>query len=445
MDIRRLLLVNFGFKVFVVAVCILLVRTHYLLSDMTVTGTSAKEAKDRFANTDYREVRAPFPWFEPAIAEQELREAVEKHVADINARNGDGLTGLIWAAKNNDMMRAQAILNAYPKLNLISDDMYRRTALHWCCYNGDNRNAIELAHMLVDRGADVHVKDFEGATPLRLVARMDDINQNLDMVVFLAKHGARIGARDDRGQSLLHRLIVRRNQTYIRHYLDYLKTILNPVDLSDAANFAHRDKSYYLEELIDEAAKRRPDRLYTDRVSGYDEHGLRSLMQAVIRDDKQIVPRLLQNAAPTQDELLNDRSNDEFQVTALHIATMQQDVPWVELLLGAGADRFVQDAKGNTPLHLVAGMADGMVARNIVRVLLKGLDDPASLLNMRNAEGDTLAHRAIKLNNPDLIRFLADTYGQYIDHTLANNDNRDLMQLAQVLGRKDIEELLSGS
>jgi len=352
---------------------------------------------------------------------------------------------LIWAAKNNDITRARVILEAYPKLNLISDDMYRRAALHWSCYNGDNRNAINLTHMLVNRGADVHVRDFEGATPLRLVARMDDINQNLNMVVFLAKHGARIGARDDRGQSLLHRLIVRRNQTYIREYLERLKTILNPVDLSDAANFAHRDMSYYLEELIDEAAKRRPDRLFTDRVDGYDEHGLRSLMQAVIRDDKQIVPRLLQNASPTQHELLNDRSNDEFQFTALHIATMQQDVPWIELLLGAGADRFVQDAKGNTPLHLVAGMADAMVARNIARVLLKGIDDPTTLLNMRNNEGDTLTHRAIKLNNPDLVRFLADTYGQYIDHTLANNNNHDLIQLARALGRVDIEELLSGS
>jgi len=414
MNVRALLMANLCFKLFLVGLCLLLVRVHYMFSDS-------------------------FAWFRPAASEREVTDALERESADVNARNKDGLTGLILAAKNNDFNRAKAILDAYPKLNLTSDDMYRRTALHWACYNADKQETRELIRMLVERGADLHVTDYEGATPLRLLARLDDIDVNMDMVAFLAKHGADIGARDDRGMSLLHRKIFRRDQAYVRAYLDRLKTLLNRVDLADAARYAHSYMTDYLAQLIREAAARRPDVLGTDRIDWHDEHGLGTVSQAVIRDDELIAHRLFDNGVD-----VNDKSRDEFEFTALHIATMRQAVNWMQRLLKAGADRLMQDARGNTALHWVAGISNSPVARNLVHTLADDLKDPSAFLNMRNSDGDTVMHKAIRLDNRDLISFLAEQYGQYIDHTLENNDSQNLLQLAQALGRDEIAQVLVG-
>jgi len=290
---------------------------------------------------------------------------------------------------------------------------------------------------LIRAGANVHMTDYEKATPLRLVYRVNDINDNLDMIVFLAKHGARIGARDIRGESVLHREVFTYNLGYLPVYLERLKTLLNPVDLSDAAKFAKAQLAYDMAEELEKASRRRPDELGTDRINGYDEHGLNSLMQAVIRNDQDIVQRLLQNGIN-----IDDRSRDEFEYTALQIASMAQSIPWIQLLLDSGADPFVQDSYGNTALHRVAPVADTAQARDMVGVFLKKVKDPAQLLNARNNSGDTVVHWAIKLNNADLVSFLADTYGQFIDHTLENNDSQDLIQLARALGRDRIEQIL---
>ena len=104
-----------------------------------------------------------------------------------------------------------------------------------------------------------------------------------------------------------------------------------------------------------------------------------------------------------------------------------------------------ETASLDTPLHLVAGIANSSIARDVANTLLRGLDDPSALFNKQNNEGNTLMHRAIYLNNADMVRFLADTYGQYIDHTITNNDEKDLMGLARELSRQDIEQLLQGA
>ena len=76
MNVRALLMANLCFKLFLVGLCLLLVRVHYMFSDS-------------------------FAWFRPAASEREVTDALERESADVNARNKDGLTGLILAAGNS--------------------------------------------------------------------------------------------------------------------------------------------------------------------------------------------------------------------------------------------------------------------------------------------------------------------------------------------------------
>jgi len=58
---------------------------------------------------------------------------------------------------------------------------------------------IDLARLLIDRGANVNCRGEEGGTPLHEAAG----NGNLDLAKLLIEHGANINAKDDHGKTPL--------------------------------------------------------------------------------------------------------------------------------------------------------------------------------------------------------------------------------------------------
>ena len=82
---------------------------------------------------------------------------------DSNPKNSQGLTPLMYAAKNNNT----AIVNflTQRKIDLNEEDKHGMTILVHCLRKGGKED-IKMARKLVARGADVDWIDQNGNTPL---------------------------------------------------------------------------------------------------------------------------------------------------------------------------------------------------------------------------------------------------------------------------------------
>src|SRR5437016_4148763 len=78
-------------------------------------------------------------------------------------------TSIFDAAASGDMAQLSELLDRHPDLvNALGEQ--RRSPLHWAAVQGQ----VEAAELLLARGADVHVRDDWGATPLSCVGTYEE-------------------------------------------------------------------------------------------------------------------------------------------------------------------------------------------------------------------------------------------------------------------------------
>ena len=124
---------------------------------------------------------------------RQIRDALDAG-AEVDARDDDGRTALMWAARDNmDIDAIKALLDAGADVDARDDD--GRTALMWAARDNTDINAIEA---LLDAGADIDARDVGGRTALMWAAKC-----NSDKFVnALIDAGADIHMRDDEGRSI---------------------------------------------------------------------------------------------------------------------------------------------------------------------------------------------------------------------------------------------------
>ena len=96
-------------------------------------------------------------------------------------------------AKRNDIEGVQFFLNRHADVNSRTMDSFARTPLMVAVIEGH----IDLAELLIRRGAEVNTTDEFGYTPLHLAARRG----NSSLVELLVKNGADSSIQDDDGQT----------------------------------------------------------------------------------------------------------------------------------------------------------------------------------------------------------------------------------------------------
>ncbi|KIW34753.1 uncharacterized protein PV07_01511 [Cladophialophora immunda] len=122
----------------------------------------------------------------------------ENHAFEtIDARDTQGCTPLIWAAKNGHADAARCLISHGADVN--SFDLERHSSLWWA----SNYGHLGVAQILMQHGADADLQDETGRTALFCPA------ENFDeaMVDFLLSQGANPNLRDHQGRSLLYFLI----------------------------------------------------------------------------------------------------------------------------------------------------------------------------------------------------------------------------------------------
>lgn len=194
------------------------------------------------------------------------------------------------------------------------------TALHLVVYQGNKH----VAKLLLDRGADVAARSVSGYTALRCAAA----SGRKEVVELLLERGADIAASDMDGSTALH----------------------------NAAFRGHRD---VVELLLDRGAD----------IMASDIDGSTALYDAAASGRKEVVEVLLDRGA-------NITAQNEYGNTVLHGAASRGRGETVKLLLERGADATTQNNEGDTALHKAALHGHKEV------VLL--LSDPGSIISVLN-------------------------------------------------------------
>ena len=118
-----------------------------------------------------------------------LRELVE-HGADINLRGYMGRTALMWAALDDRPDIALYLIGRGAKID--SRDDFGETALTLA--TGCTSTVMQA---LLSKGANINSVDFKGDTALMSAVG----SSNATMVRFLLSHGARVGIRNENGDT----------------------------------------------------------------------------------------------------------------------------------------------------------------------------------------------------------------------------------------------------
>ncbi len=415
-----------------------------------------------------------------AAAPAPLADAVEKRdhaavtrllagpVAGVNDAQAGGMTALLWAAANDDLATARALLKAGadPK----KANRYGVTPLSQACQNGNG----ELVELLLAAGADPHQALPVGETPLLTAARTGQpgavrallargarvgdalpngqtplmwaaAEGNTEVVGLLLKAGADLNARQASGFNALLFAVRSGHTATVRALLaagadlNYVTaptekpTGKQPVAGTGALVIAIENGHFELAaELVDRGAN--PN----DLRSGYAPlHVLTWVRKPDISEDngdpppdgtgkfssEALIRHLVAKGADVNLVLTGGPSGPtKFArqgCSAFLLAADRADTAYLKLLIALGADPKVRNVEGGTALMTAAGLGAGPdkdeagteeEALEAVTYLIGLGADP----NLVTTVGETAMHGAAYGQFPSVVRYL-DVHGAKIE------------------------------
>ncbi|XP_072007198.1 uncharacterized protein [Engystomops pustulosus] len=297
----------------------------------------------------------------------------------------DGCIPLLLAIESGNLGICKELLSSHTEAQLrVTSKRYGDCALHTCCRKRD----VDIAKLLVEYGASVDVQNGEGQTPLHVAAWEGD-----EMTVkFLHQCKANPNLTDEMDRSPLH-IAAERGHTGIVEILTdkFRSNVLARTKDGDtlmhiASQCGHPETAL--------AFLKKGVLLHMPNKSG-----ALCLHAAARRGHSAVVKALLQKGAQ-----VDARTKENY--TALHIAVENCKAPVVQTLLGFGAQVQPKGGKNQeTPLHIAARIKDG---EKVAEILLKSGAD----VNMEQADGETPMHVAAQFGNIKMIRALMEEGGE---------------------------------
>ena len=269
-------------------------------------------------------------------------------IGDLREKGRAQLAGkeLRRAIEYNELDKAALLLEKYADINVKDDDGW--TLLHWAASN----NAAEIAKLLIDRGADIQAKDNQGWTPMHWAM----YKNAPEIANVLIDRGANIQAKIGDGWMPLHWA-------------------------------ARAGDSAAVKWLIDSGLD----------VNAKDERGQTPLHSAAyynhstLEDTLEVANLLIDRGADIQ-------TKDKWGRTPLHSAAYSyynyNTLEFAKLLIDRGADIQAKDKWGETPLDLA-------VYRNAPEVV-KLLIESGADVNAKNKWGETPMDEAISEEHTEI-------------------------------------------
>jgi hypothetical protein len=170
---------------------------------------------------------------------------------DIDSLFGEDATELDLAIFDEDYELSKSLLEGGADPNQRDSD--GQTPLHFTVAGGDSllEEPIKFAELLIRFGGQVNTSDKEGKTPLMCAAEYGD----LEMVRFLATHGADLSARDKKGRNSLHLILYFRDYSPDHKQIETLKYLIKEgIDISSEDSLGNSPEKLALSHASNEVA-----------------------------------------------------------------------------------------------------------------------------------------------------------------------------------------------
>ncbi|PQV64478.1 Ankyrin repeat [Abditibacterium utsteinense] len=262
--------------------------------------------------------------------------------------------------RKGDLAAVKTAIEGEPKL--IESTSRGNNPLYVAIQSGK----ADVVNYLLEKGADPNVETYSGSALAAAVSGWGD-NWKTIAEALLAK-GAKIDGVDEEGQTPLLRM------------------------LNYGGGSAQKDRvSWLLANGADLYARSRD--------------GRNVIQMAIVNSQPDVVTAILEKA--------DVKKADENGNTPLFAAASRGNAEYVRLLLGRGADVNVQNASGDTVLHLAAQYPNA---------LLKILLDAGAKTNLKNNRGDLPLHIALRRRDDSMENRISYSYGGYTEYRQPQSD-----------------------
>ena len=349
--------------------------------------------------------------------------------ADPNVALLGGETVLMTAARTGSLAAVQALLANGSDPN--ARERQEQTALMWAVAEGH----LGIVNALLDAGADVHASLRSGFNPMFFAAR----EGNIDVVHRLLEAGVDVNTVLERVKDGPDAAV---NNASYRPVDDGMSPLLLAVrnghfELAIAlieAGADPNDQRSGFSPLHTMSWVRKPDASDRGDPPPVGSGNLTALqfVRKLVDLDADVNLRLNSAVRPPHTA---SRIGME-GATAFLMAADRADVPFMQLLLELGADPFVPNVEGSTPLMAAAGLGttapeeeagSEVEARDAVQLLV----DLGANIDAVDDNGDTAVHGAAFASFPTVVQQLAD-YGADIHvWTQPNEQGRTPLFIAE--------------
>ena len=322
-----------------------------------------------------------------------IKNLLKKGV-DINERDNFDRTALIYAALNGHDRIINMLLESHADIH--TKDHFGQTAF----IAAVNRGHVNSAEILLKNGANPSTPNGEDMLPIFIAFEREDF----EMVDLLLKYGIKINTMDEKGRTVLQRII----ESY---RLELVRTVLRRG--IDERYIVHLAASVGDTTLLKTLLKNKIN------INKRDALGRTPLLLALLYDRTQFAKMLLDQGA--------DFSFGEINIiyergrTVLQRIIESNDTELVRTILGRGMDEIYI-------VHLAAGVGD----TTLLKTLLKNKID----INQRDQLGRTPLLFALLYDRTQFAKMLLD---QGADFSLVDNDGKTPLMVAAE--RRNIEGL----
>jgi ankyrin repeat protein len=267
---------------------------------------------ERLTNTTYKPTRYIYDKITSKIK-----------IDDIDSNIAQKILNIAISKNNIELLKAAANKGA----NLDIKDEDDQTPLIWAI----SKNNPEIALALINKGADLDIKDKDGHTPLHWATSTN----NPEIAFTLIENGANPDIQDSKGHTPLYLAILHGNNDLVNALIDSSNNInicredgVTPLHVA-----AKKENNEIIATLIEKGAN----------IDIQDNYGETPLHYAV-SGNKETVATLIQNGADINIRAKNGQA-------PLHVAALGNNET-VATLIENGADIDIQDEMGHTPLLL---------------------------------------------------------------------------------------------